>query len=203
MNTTIYLIRHGETEWNQSGRFQGCIDTSLTETGIRQAKHVAAALDGQFDFIYSSPLERAMVTARIIGEKSRLPAISHAGLIEIDFGAWEGLTPEEMARDYPREFQSWKTDKLTGTLCGGDGSIKACSLRGKNTILQLASLHAGGRIATVAHGGIIKAMLIGLLDWDMTMYHKVVIGNTSITTIELTETLEHRLITLNDTHHIK
>jgi phosphoserine phosphatase len=66
MKTTVLLIRHGETEWNTLGKFQGCTDIDLSEEGIKQAQLLKDRLNGEFDYIYASPLSRAFKTANII-----------------------------------------------------------------------------------------------------------------------------------------
>lgn len=202
MKTTLYLVRHGETEWNRSGRFQGCIDTKLTENGLLQAQNVGEILKGKFKYIYTSPLERASKTAEIIASISEKKFEIHEGLKEINFGLWEGLTPREMSEKFPLEYSQWRSDKYEGPLCGGDLSIRNASNRIKNTLLSMASKHYQSQIVCVAHGGIIKAALIGVFDWDMTMYHKIEIGNTSITKLEFDKELFPKLITLNDTNHL-
>jgi probable phosphoglycerate mutase len=203
MNTNIWLVRHGETEWNIAGRFQGCKDIPLTEVGLNQAKALKCRFNNSFDAIYTSPLTRAIQTAKIISENSTIKPIIENEIREINFGEWEGLTINEIAKNYPEQFKVWKTDQEEGSLIGGDLSIKCASIRARNAILKIANNNANKNIIIVAHGGIIKAGLIGLFDWDMTMYHKILLGNTSISKIILDSTLNTRLVTLNDTNHLK
>lgn len=203
MNTNIWLVRHGETEWNIAGRFQGCKDIPLTEVGLSQAKALKYRFNNNFDAIYTSPLTRAIQTAKIISENSTIKPIIENEIREIDFGEWEGLTINEIAKNYPEQFTAWKTDQKEGSLIGGDLSIKCASIRAKNAIIKIANNNPNKNIIIVAHGGIIKASLIGLFDWDMTMYHKILLGNTSISKIILDNALNARLVTLNDTNHLK
>lgn len=202
MHTEILLIRHGETEWNASGRFQGSKDISLAEEGVVQAKFLKERLQNDFDIVYASPLSRAMETAEIICEGTNLNPIPEDGIKEIGFGSWEGLTIDQIRDQYPEEFNIWRTDEENAALMGGDLSLKQASLRAKEAILKIASANIGKKIIIVAHGGIIKAGLIGLFDWKMTMYHKFNLGNTAITKLVITDSLDSRLITLNDTSHL-
>lgn len=202
MKTKIILVRHGETEWNLQGRFQGIKDTDLTETGLVQASKVAQVLKGSFEKIYTSPLKRAYETAEIIGKDNLIKPIIIDKIKEIDFGQWEGLSIKEIKEDFPKEFKLWREDGVVAPLCGGDLSLKNASLRAKEAILQVAYENKGGNIVIVAHGGIIKAGLIGIFDWDMTMYHKMILGNTSICEVIFNEDFNPILSKLNDTNHL-
>ncbi len=101
----IYLIRHGETEWNAQGRFQGKLDSALTETGIKQAEAIGrrlARLDLSFDAFVSSPLGRARQTASIIAGLAHLPAVQcDDRLAEVSLGSWDGLTPIDIDAQWP------------------------------------------------------------------------------------------------------
>ncbi|MFL0249301.1 histidine phosphatase family protein [Clostridium neuense] len=202
MKTTLYLVRHGETEWNALGKFQGSKDIVLSPDGISQAKYVSDRLKNKFDYIYSSPLKRAYKTASIIALQSNMEARILNDLREIDFGEWEGLTVKEIKDNFPKQFEIWKNDATEGPICGGDLSIRNASIRAKNVILNTVRMHEGKRIVMVAHGGIIKAGLIGILGWNMTMYHKLMLGNTSICQLSFNDKMQPTIVTLNDTTHL-
>jgi phosphoserine phosphatase len=203
LKTLVYLVRHGETEWNKEGKFQGCTDIHLSENGEHQAKYLKEVLKDQFDLIYTSPLKRAVHTAEIICEdyKNQKPIIL-SDIREINFGEWEGLTIHQIREQYPNEYKVWRYDDEFANLVGGDLSIKNASMRARNAILNLVREYPGKRIVIVAHGGIIKAGLIGIFDWKMSMYHKFFLGNTSITKLSFGESLNPVLITLNNTSHL-
>lgn len=202
MNTQIFLVRHGETQWNVAGKFQGCKDIPLSDEGFVQANLLKTRFSNKFDCIYTSPLTRAFQTAEVICEGSNIIPTIENDLREIDFGKWEGLTINQIEADYPTEFKKWRTDKINGNLVGGDLSLKCASIRSKNAILNIANNNSGKAVVIVAHGGIIKASLIGLFDWDMTMYHKIILGNTSVSKISFDDSLNVKLISLNDTSHL-
>ena len=203
MKTTVLLIRHGETEWNTLGKFQGCTDIDLSEEGIKQAQLLKDRLNGEFDYIYASPLSRAFETANIITSATDKKVVVANDIREINFGEWEGLTVHEIAENYPENFKVWRTDKLESKICGGDLSILNAANRAKKCVLNIINEHKGKKIAIVAHGGIIKAALIGLFEWDMTMYHKMALGNTCINTLTFDKALIPTLVSLNDTNHLK
>lgn len=202
MKTTVLLIRHGETEWNTLGKFQGCTDIDLSEEGTKQAEILKNRLNGEFDYIYASPLSRALETAKIlvIGTEKEIKIANE--IREINFGEWEGLTLNEISEKYPEIFKAWRTDKKESYICGGDSSIHNAADRATKCILDIVSKHKGKRIVIVAHGGIIKAALIGLFEWDMTMYHKITLGNTCINTLTFNEDLKPVLAGLNDISHL-
>lgn len=202
MKTRLLLIRHGETNWNKMGKFQGTIDIELTEEGRAQAALLNKRLKDKFDCIYASPLKRARETATILANSSNKELNIAEDIKEINFGSWEGLTIKEIKEQFNDEFKNWKTDKEEGKIVGGELSLKNASMRGTNCVLDIVKRHKGQTIAVVAHGGIIKASLIGIFDWDMTMYHKSALGNTSITEIIFTDDLKPVLVKLNDTTHL-
>lgn len=202
MQTTLLLIRHGQTPWNALGKIQGCTDIDLEDTGRLQAQLLSEKLNGDFSAIYTSPLKRAHETASILAAPTSLTPIATNGLREINFGLWEGLTFKEVATKYPEAYAFWKQDELEAPLCGGDGSIRQCSLHARDCILELIEKHRGETIVAVSHGGLIKASLIGLFDLKMTMYHQMAFGNTCVTTIRFDEALKPILVGLNDTSHL-
>lgn len=202
MKTTLLLIRHGETEWNTLGKFQGCTDIDLSEEGIKQAELLKDRLKGDFDFIYTSPLSRALETANILSAGTKKEVTIANEIREINFGEWEGLTLREISERYPEIFKVWRVDKKESYICGGDSSINNAANRATKCILDIVSKHKGEKIVIVAHGGIIKAGLIGLFEWDMTMYHKIALGNTCINTITFNDDLKPVLVGLNDTNHL-
>lgn len=202
MQTTLLLIRHGQTSWNALGKIQGSTNIDLEDEGRNQAALLAERLNGQFSAIYTSPLRRARETASILASSTSLVPIDTEGLSEINFGLWEGLTFKEVATQYPTAFAVWKSDEIEAPLCGGDGSIKNCSLHAKECLLNLVKKHPGETIVAVSHGGLIKSALIGLFDLKMTMYHQLALGNTCITTIKFNSDLSPILVGFNDMAHL-
>lgn len=202
MNTEIFLVRHGETKWNADGRFQGCTDINLSEEGIIQAQFLKERFKENFNCIYTSPLKRARKTAEIISENTDMTPIIAKDIREINFGEWEGLTLNQIKSKYNDEFNLWRGDEINAALIGGDLSLKNAGTRSRNEILRIAEENMGKKIIIVAHGGIIKAGLIEIFDWKMTMYHRFFLGNTSVTKLSFDENFNSTLIYLNDTSHL-
>jgi broad specificity phosphatase PhoE len=110
----VYLVLHGQTEWNQQGRFQGRLDSPLTMNGVEQARCMGATLklllDSQDNTIVSSPLGRALATARqicrVLGKDVSCIEVDDR-ISEIDLGSWEGLTRAEVERRWPAGRYDW------------------------------------------------------------------------------------------------
>ena len=106
--TEIILIRHGETEWNAGEIFRGRIDIELNETGIKQAELLAEYLgEVKIDAVYSSPLRRALKTAEMMAAKHKLDVEIAPGLIDFDYGQWQGLPPQEVKDKYKELYAVW------------------------------------------------------------------------------------------------
>jgi broad specificity phosphatase PhoE len=145
--TTILLARHGETDWNREGRFQGWADPPLNETGRAQAQVLAGQLaDDPFDAVYSSDLRRAHETALIVAGPHQVPVVVDRGLREIDVGSWSGLTRPEIETRFPGAEQH-------------DGETREEHLaRVLAAVEHIAFEHPGERILIVSHGGSLRTL---------------------------------------------
>ena len=145
--TTILLARHGETDWNREGRWQGWADPPLNDTGREQARRLAGELRPmRFDAVYSSDLRRAHETAEILAAPHGAPVVVDTGLREIDVGSWSGLTRAEIAEQFP---DGRRPDGETHEEHGA---------RVREAVARIARAHLGGRILLVGHGGTIRAI---------------------------------------------
>ena len=153
--TRILLARHGETEWNRLGRWQGHADPPLNETGRAQATALARELGGDgVAAIYASDLRRASETARIVGDRLGLPVTQDPALREIDVGSWSGLTRDEVRERYPEGFARW----LAGEI-GHDGESRdELAERVVPAVESIAERHPGELVLVVTHGGAIRAL---------------------------------------------
>jgi probable phosphoglycerate mutase len=181
--TIFYLIRHGETDWNVSGRWQGHADVPLNELGRMQARRLADRLwaDGaRLDAIYSSDLKRAWETAQIVGAALGCPPRPLAALREIDVGAWSGLTHAEVVARTPELFERLESGEDVAR--GGDGERFADLYhRVIDAVEQLVATHPTGRLAVVTHGGPVRALLLhAARDKVNALPRHFHIGNTSI-----------------------
>jgi broad specificity phosphatase PhoE len=145
--TTILLARHGETDWNREGRWQGWADPPLNETGREQARTLAEDLRAtQFDAAYSSDLRRATETAEIVAAPHHVPVVLDRDLREIDVGSWSGLTRAQIMQRFP---DGRRTDGETHEQQAG---------RVRAAVVRIARKHPGGRVLVVGHGGTIRSI---------------------------------------------
>lgn len=164
----VVLVRHGETEYNLEGRWQGSgSDVPLNATGRGQAGRVAEALAARFGAelatIYSSDLARALETAEILAERLRVPVVEAPALRELSHGAWEGRTQAEVEARWPAEYAAYLADPFRIGRGGGD-SYDDLERRVWPALERLAGLHRGRRIVAVSHGGPIRLALSRILD---------------------------------------
>lgn len=149
--TSIILIRHGETDWNVEGRYQGQADPPLNNNGIEQAQILAERLVSyQIDLIYSSPLKRASQTAEIISEYLELPLYYEPRLMEINQGDWQTRLRSEIQELYPDAFHRWETQPWQVMPPGGE-HLSQVQVRVIEAINDITSLHSGNKVGIVAH----------------------------------------------------
>lgn len=157
--TTLYIVRHGQTEWNIEHRLQGHQDSPLTELGIEQAQWLADALqDEVIDYVYSSSSPRAVKTAEIITANRDLPIIACDELMEMSLGSWEGLTQEEAKLDQPEQFQYFWTDPAQFYVTGSE-TYQEVSQRAVSKVKALLAAHRGKRILLVTHTVVVKLLM--------------------------------------------
>jgi len=161
MATKLVLIRHGMTEWNKKKRYCGRKDISLNRQGRAQADRLRKGLRGfKFDRVYSSDAKRALQTAGIIFNGARI--IKRAALREIDFGAFEGLTHEEIMKSNADVYKKWLEDPFKNNIPGAE-PIGVFNKRVQAAIRKIVSLNRGRTIAVVCHGGVIGVFVVSLL----------------------------------------
>lgn len=149
--TDLYLVRHGETDWNRQRRIQGRTDIPLNDTGREQARLTGMLLTRRpIDRVVASPLGRARETAQIIAGELGLPEPElHDALVERDYGAAEGLTYHQIDSRYPE-----------GTRVPGRETREEVAARIIPALLALADAHTGESLVVVSHGGAIRAALL-------------------------------------------
>jgi alpha-ribazole phosphatase/probable phosphoglycerate mutase len=167
MATTLYLIRHGETEGSSEKRYKGSIDVPLSEKGMKQIKAAAAFISGAVNSgilsaVYCSPLSRAVKSAEIIAEPHGLKPIIINNLKERNFGVWEGMTFTEIKEKYPAEFEAWANNPVKYSPVGGESTIEVRD-RVISALTGILDNHKDENIGLVAHGGVNRIMLCHLL----------------------------------------
>ncbi len=152
---TLLLARHGETDWNRDHRWQGFTGPPLNGEGRRQARALAAQLQG-IDAIYSSDTERARETAWIVATRLGMRVIEDARLREVNFGEWEGLTRAEINARYAGAFSRWDACELAEPT-GGESDASMAD-RVLHALRDIADHHTADRVLVVTSGGPIRAV---------------------------------------------
>ncbi len=197
----IYLIRHGQTEWNSNRRFQGQLDIQLDETGMNQAKQLSERLeDVNFDAIYSSDLKRAHVTATAIASKKKQVIGILPDLKEICFGQWEGRTFHEVMNDKISGGWQWFNNPSCTDIPGGETAEQIMTRIG-TALDHVLDSHKEGKVALVSHGNLIRYILLKCLNLPDELFGKIDIGNTSISVLRW-ENDNFHLHCLNDCAHL-
>lgn len=198
----LYLIRHGETQWNAEGRIQGHTDIELNERGWEQARRLAARMagEGAFDAIYASPLRRALDTAALLGDALRLSVISDARLIERSLGQLEGLTMNDIKEKFAEVHRAWHAGGVRPRI-PDEEARELFVERTRGFIQDMRARHHDGRVLAITHGGTINMLLLMGLKLDPEHPLPFHIDNASLNLLQW-DTRDARLRLLNDTCHL-
>lgn len=183
--TTVIFVRHGQADFPHDRLYcDEREDPPLTPEGLLQAQRAAALLEGQtVDLIYSSPMLRTRATAEQIAARCGTQVIFDPKLKERPFGIWDGLFFDEIAREYPEQFQSWKKDPVSFVPEGGE-PIHAHMERVKSALQQVIDAHRGQRIVVVSHVGPIRMCLTDALQMPLTSYRRLTIDYASVSRVD-------------------
>ena len=169
--TTVYLARHGQSDWNAAGRWQGHADRPLTALGLRQAADLAEELAAVWlDAVYSSDLRRARETAEAVAGPRSLEVRALAELREVDVGSWSGLTRAEANERFPEEFRRW-TEGAHGWEDGE--TYEQMAERVVAAVRGIAAAHQGEAVLVVSHGGPIRALHAVALGLDVSEHRRL------------------------------
>lgn len=199
--TTVFLIRHGQTEWNKTLRYQGHSDIALTEDGVKQAGWVAERLAREpFSAIYSSDLSRARVTADIIAAKHGLSVEVTPDFREVKFGDWEGLRYNQIHDGWPAEMDKFFMQPGQVSIPGGE-TFHAVKTRTDRAMEAIRAKHDGECVAVVTHGGAIRTILCSALGISLDLLWCFRQDNTAVNIVEY-EAKYNILRLVNDANHL-
>jgi broad specificity phosphatase PhoE len=203
--TRIILARHGQTEWNIGAgtgeRFRGRVDLPLDDTGLAQAHALAERLADQFIVaVYSSPLKRAMETARPTARQLGLPVQPLPGIIDINYGDWQGLSHAEVAKVYPDLYQRWLEKPHRVKFPSGE-SLRQVRLRGMAALKEVAARHDDRAILLVAHQVVNKVLVCAMLGLDNSHFWRIRQDNGCINVFEHQDGI-FTTVLINDTCHL-
>lgn len=198
----LFLTRHGQTDWNIAGKYQGQSDVPLNQTGILQAAALAKRLSAEkIDAIYSSDLSRAKDTAQTIANFHQLHINTDSRWRELNFGDWEGMNYKEMSAHSPELFENWMKDSVNTSTPNGE-SLKQLARRVKTAFDEIKNKHKDQTVLVVSHSGALQALLATLLSIELNFYWQFKISQASLSELKVYED-SVVLNLLNDVNHLQ
>ncbi len=206
MTTQVLFIRHGETDWNRIKRIQGHINIPLAASGVAQAGQLAQRLlqesqtGARLDAVYSSDLQRARQTAKPFADALGLSLKLNEGLRERWYGDFQGYDSAEILARFPAEHAVWQSHDPDFTPPGGE-SQREFSRRVLNAIEPIVAAHPGGRIACVAHGGVLDCIYRFAREIPLEAPRDWLLLNTSINVVDF-ENGQAKVVSWGDVAHL-
>ncbi|WP_337098925.1 histidine phosphatase family protein [Paenibacillus sp. YIM B09110] len=185
--TRFFLLRHGETVWNQQGnRYCGITDIPLNDAGREQARSAGISLMGNgISAIYCSPLQRSLETAKIIGKALALKPVVDDRLYELDFGQWEGVTRHEIESNYRGGWDAWLNDpRIAPAGETGDTGAKA-AVRYESFMREKGATHADESVAVIGHNTANRLFIADSLELPLRFYRSFRQHNCGISLMEM------------------
>lgn len=202
--TRVLLVRHGGTTSSDAGLFAGSSDVELSDVGRSQAAQLADRLGAErIDAAYCSDLKRTTATAAAICAPHRLAPVPTPALREVDHGHWEGLSREQVQREYAAEYRAWSDDPFNYAPPGGQ-SGSAVLARALPALHNMVAEHQGQSVLVVSHTATNRLLLCALLGIDPRRYRDRLAQDLAcLNVIEFREPAGARLLLMNDTSHLK
>ena len=198
----LFLVRHGETEWNRTGKFLGQYDVPLNARGVSQGRDVAkAAISWRPTALYSSPLTRTMQVAEQIGKTVGLTVTPAPGFMELDLGEVEGISGQQMRDEWPQLHQVWSDSPETVAIPGGE-SLVQLENRAWASFSRVEQSHQDGdNIVVVSHNFAIRAICGKLLGISLSHFHRTYLHLSSVCIFDRGR-MGWRLLKYNSTGHL-
>jgi len=198
----LLLTRHGQTDWNIAGRYQGHSDIPLNQMGQSQAVKIAQRFSQEtIHAIYTSDLSRAAHTAQAIADFHQLEIKKDLRWRELSFGDWEGMTYKEMSTHSPDLFSKWMLDSMNISTPNGE-TLAQLAERAKAALDEIKRIHKDQTVLVVSHSGAIQSLLSTVLGVDLNRYWQFKISQASLS--ELTVYEDSAVLNLfNDTSHLQ
>ena len=200
--TKIYLVRHGQTEWNKKLTFRGRADIPLNEAGHMEAQALSKALkDKNIEVIYTSPLRRSTETAQPVADFFHLEIVPVQGLIDINYGDWEGLSFNEVKNRYSEQYEKWEKTPDLIRFPNGE-TLDEAKERSFLAFKNIVSKNPNKSILIIPHRVINKILLCALLNLPTSHFWEIRQDTGCINLIEYSGD-RFVLCTMNDTCHLK
>ena len=202
MTTRVFLVRHGATELSAEDRFAGAIDVLLSDAGREQARRLGQRLRKEpISVAFASPMRRTMETARLIVEPHGIGVTPVDGIREIAHGRWEGMTRDEVEREFPEEYRRYEHDPFSFAPVEGESGLQVTA-RALPAVLRIVDEHRDGRIVIVSHKATIRLLLSTLLGFDPRKYRdRLDQSPCALNILDFKDVAHARLTLFNDTSH--
>jgi len=203
LSSTILLVRHGQTAWNREDRFRGREDLPLDEYGLWQARAAGAAIAERWNptAIYCSPLVRAVQTASAIASVGGPELHEHSGLIDIDYGQWQGLSQVAAQEAFPVAYETWLATPENAMPPGGE-SLQEVAQRTAIALHELIARHPGQVFVAVGHTVINRLLLCHVLGLPISSFWRLRQDTACINVFDWDDP-DFTLSELNSTCHLR
>jgi len=200
--TKIYLIRHGQTEWNKTQTFRGRTDILLNERGHKEAEAILVALKNRdISAVYTSPLRRSIETAKPIAEFFNVEIVRVKGLIDINYGDWQGLEIDDVKERYKDQYNKWEKEPNLIRFPNGE-TLDEVRERSFFAFKDIARENTDKSIVVIPHRVINKVILCALLGLDNSHFWEIKQDTGCINLVEYSNG-RFVLSLMNDTCHLK
>jgi phosphoserine phosphatase len=202
MSTVIILVCQGQTEWDQIERFQGNVDVPLNATGMGQAKKTAKYIHKRWKpaAIFTSPSRRTMQTAEQIAKTCGIVVHWTDGLMDMDYGKWQGLTPEDARKQRSEQITNWYEHPEIAQIPGGE-SLEHVRSRAVSALNEICWLHENKEIILVSHSLVNRLILLNVLGLENDHFWNIRQEPCSINIIEKVEE-KYIVHSINCTSHL-
>jgi broad specificity phosphatase PhoE len=201
--TKIILVRHGHVEGISPERFRGRADLMLTTEGVRQAEATAHRIHANWTpaAVYASPLGRCQATAAAIARPFRLSPVTLDGLVDIDYGEWQGLTPEQVRARWPEPLATWYRAPDWAAIPGGE-TLQQVLVRTVTALRDIIGRHPSDAVVLVGHDSVNRVMLLHALGLPVSRYWRLGQNPCAINEIEFSAD-GFTVLSMNETYHLK
>jgi len=201
--TRILLTRHGHVEGINPVRFRGRAELSLTDHGLTQADALARRIAAHWKpvAVYTSPLQRCVVTGAKIAAACGISASAHEGMGDIDYGAWQMRTHDEVKAETPEAYRLWREAPHLVRFPGGE-SLQDVVARTSDALRLVLTKHATDTVVLVGHDSVNRALLLQLLDQPLSAYWRLSQDPCTLNEIEVSAAGDVRVDRINDTSHL-
>ena len=202
--TRIVLIRHGQTVWNREARFRGQAKVELDEFGRRQAEVTGRYVAARWPVVavYASPMQRAVQTADAVARAHGLTVRPLEGLMDIDFGEWQGCLAEEMEQKYPALFRNWTESPHTMHFPGGEG-LDDVRARLVVALDRVVARHPDQTVALVSHTVANRVLLCAVLGLGNDHFWRLAQETCAVNVFDAEDDTTYTVVHLNDTSHLQ